>query len=66
VDDTRAAQIDFDARRHFTTDGEPIHESRQVLDKLAVPDSATGVRASPSGTASSLTLAAEQGLLEVG
>lgn len=65
VDESRALHRDFDARRHFTPEKQPIQDARTWLDDL------TTAAAPPAAIAASITgggldRADEAGLIEMG
>lgn len=62
----RAAQIDLDARRHFTPEKQAVVETRHMIEEALASTAGPSPALRSASTASSFKTAADVGFVEVG
>lgn len=62
----RRTYADVANRRHFTKEGQPIEDTRHLMDELSAPPEAVNHAAVAAQSATSLKHAADSGFVETG
>jgi len=66
IDEMRRTYADVANRRHFTKEGQPITDTRHLMDELTAPPTPVDYVALAAQSATRLKQAADSGFVEVG